>query len=67
MAIHIPDFLLWGDISLAVAMSGKDITFIDPVTISGRELSNKEIEEFRNEFNHFNAFPKKRSEVHFIQ
>lgn len=67
MAIHIPDFLLWGDISLAVAMSGKDIIFIDPVTISGRELSNKEIEGFRNEFNHFNSLPKKRSEVHFIK
>ncbi len=67
MAIHIPDFLLWGDMSLAVAMSGKDITFIDPVTISGKELSRKEIEEFRNEVNHFSSCSEKRSVVHFVK
>lgn len=67
MAVHIPDFLLWGDMSLAVAMSGKDITFIDPVTISGRELSCKEIEAFRTEVNHFSPHLEKRSEVHFLK
>jgi len=67
MAIHIPDFLLWGDMSLAVAMSGKDITFIDPVTISGKELSRKEIEEFRTEVNHFSSCSEKRSVVHFVK
>ncbi|MFA7494099.1 MAG: hypothetical protein WCZ43_11380, partial [Proteiniphilum sp.] len=67
MAIHIPDFLLWGDMSLAVAMAGKDITFIDPVTISGRELSCKEIEAFRIEVNHFSPHLEKCSEVHFLK
>ncbi|MEA4903650.1 MAG: acetylxylan esterase [Petrimonas sp.] len=67
MAIHIPDFLLWGDMSLAVAMCNKDITFIDPVTISGRELSSKEVEEFKKELSHFDSLSKRRSEVHFIK
>lgn len=65
MAIHIPDFLLWGDMSLAVAMSGKDIIFINPLTISGRELSEKEIEEFKNDLSNFNPLLEKRSEVLF--
>lgn len=65
MAIHIPDFLLWGDVSLAVAMSGKDIIFIDPLTISGRKLSDKEMKEFKNELKHFDSLPEKRAKVHF--
>lgn len=65
MAIHVPDFLLWGDMSLAVAMSGKDIIFINPLTISGRELSEKEIEEFKNDLSNFNSLLEKRSEVLF--
>ncbi|MDD4631035.1 MAG: acetylxylan esterase [Proteiniphilum sp.] len=67
MAIHIPGFLLWGDMSLAVAMSGKDITFIDPVTISGRELSVKETDDFRKEFYHFRSLSGERSEVSFVK
>ncbi|MDD4776709.1 MAG: acetylxylan esterase [Fermentimonas sp.] len=67
MAIHIPDFLIWGDISLAVALSGKDIIFIDPLTISGRKLSDNEIEEFENEIYHFSSLYENSSEVIFIK
>jgi hypothetical protein len=67
MALHIPDFLLWGDMSLAVAMSGKDITFIDPLTISGRKLGSKEIEAFRTEVNHFSLHLEKCPEIHFVK
>lgn len=64
MAIHIPGFLCWGDMSLAVAMCNKDITFIDPVTISGRELSSNEIEKFNHELDHFSSLLGTRLNVH---
>ncbi len=67
MAIHIPDFLCWGDMSLATALSNKDIIFIDPVTISGRELSDNEIEEFKSELYHFNSSPGEQLRVHFVK
>ena len=35
MAIHLPGFLKWGDVSLAAALSGKNIVFINPVSMSG--------------------------------
>jgi len=50
MAIHLPGFLCWGDISLAAAMSGKDITFISPVTMSGNTISKAKLNEYRSEF-----------------
>ncbi len=50
MAIHLPGFLKWGDISLAAALSGSNITFINPVTMSGQMISNKRLMEFQEEF-----------------
>lgn len=67
MAIHIPDFLCWGDISLAIALCNKDITFISPVTIAGRKPKDKEIEEFKNELYHFDLSPEKQLRVHFVK
>jgi hypothetical protein len=50
MAVHLPGFLKWGDVSLAAALTGKDVTFIDPVTMSCRILKGDELEEFTGEF-----------------
>ena len=50
LGINIPGFLNWGDISLAAAISGKNITWIDPVTMSGRKLCGNELEDYRREF-----------------
>ncbi len=50
MGINIPGFLNWGDISLAAALSGKEITLINPVTMSGRELNENNLAEYRKEF-----------------
>lgn len=50
MAVHIPGFLKWGDISLAAALTGKDVTFINPVTMSGRKISGSELKEYEEEF-----------------
>ena len=38
MGVHLPGFLVWGDISLAAALSGKELSFVNPVSISGGAL-----------------------------
>ena len=43
MGIHLPGILKWGDISLAAALSGKNITFISPVTMSGTPLGPEQV------------------------
>ncbi|MBS1599046.1 MAG: acetylxylan esterase [Bacteroidetes bacterium] len=49
-AIHLPGFLEWGDVSLAAALSGKNILFNDPVTISGQKITGIKLEEYQREF-----------------
>jgi len=49
-AIHVPGILKWGDISLAAALTGTDVTFINPLTISGREFTGEELSGFEDEF-----------------
>jgi hypothetical protein len=50
MAVHLPGFLNWGDVSLAAALSGKDITLIDPVTMSGQKITGNRLKECQAEF-----------------
>jgi hypothetical protein len=50
MAIHVPNILQWGDISLAAGLSGKNITFTNPVTMSGRTLTRNEKDAFAKEY-----------------
>jgi hypothetical protein len=49
-AIHIPGFLNWGDVSLAASLSGKNIVFIDPVSISGQKITGSRLKEYQGEF-----------------
>jgi hypothetical protein len=50
MGINLPGFLNWGDVSLAAALSGKNITFINPVTISGQKIIGSRLKEYQTEF-----------------
>jgi hypothetical protein len=50
MAIHLPGFLQWGDVSLAAALSGKNIIFINPVTMSGNAISREKLPAVEAEF-----------------
>jgi hypothetical protein len=50
MGIHLPGFLEWGDISLAAALSGTNVTFYQPVTMSGKELGEDELKAFHQEY-----------------
>lgn len=50
MAIHLPGFLNWGDVSLAAALSGKNIIFVNPLTMSGRALDGDALTAYRAEY-----------------
>lgn len=50
MAVHLPGFLVWGDVSLAAGMSNSDVTFINPVTMSGRALDEDQQQAYSSEF-----------------
>lgn len=50
MAIHVPGVLVWGDISLAAALSGKDIVFNNPVSMSGRSLTGAALQAEQDAF-----------------
>ena len=50
MAIHVPGFLNWGDVSLAAALSGKEVTFINPLSMSGRKITGSELKQYEMEF-----------------
>ena len=50
MGIHLPGFLVWGDVSLATALSGKDVTFVEPLTMSGRKLSGEMLKVYQDEY-----------------
>lgn len=49
MSRHIQGIIPWGDISLLTALSGiENITFQNPVSLSGRKISGTEWESFRS-------------------
>jgi hypothetical protein len=45
MALHIPGIINWGDVPLAVTMTGTDVRFIAPVFSNGISLSRQEEED----------------------
>jgi len=49
-ASQLPGFLVWGDVSLAASLSGKNIVFINPVTISGQKVEGNRLKEYQREF-----------------
>ena len=67
MGIHLPGFLVWGDVSLATALSAKDVTFINPVTMSGRELSESKLTEYKKEFDDIKKMCKQSGKVVFAE
>jgi hypothetical protein len=63
--VHVPGILKWGDVSLATALSGKEVTFIDPVTMSGRVLNKMELREFKIEFEEVRSLSGKSGSTYF--
>ena len=48
--IHLPGFLKWGDVSLATALTGKNVLFINPVSMSGNAISTEKLIKAEAEF-----------------
>jgi hypothetical protein len=65
MAINLPGFLNWGDISLVAALSGKNVTFISPVTMSGRKISENRLKEYQAEFENIKTLCKQSGKTLF--
>jgi len=65
MAIHLPGFLNWGDVSLAAALSGNPVTIIGPVTMSGREINGSRLKEYQTEFQALRKMTKQPGQTVF--
>ena len=65
MGIHLPGFLNWGDVSLAAALGGKNITFINPVTMSGQKIGEPGLKEFQSEYDRIRAVCKQPGKTLF--
>ncbi len=65
MGIHLPGFLNWGDISLAAALSGKNIRVINPLTMSGEKISGEELKSYQEEFKKIRRISNQRGETIF--
>ena len=65
MAIHLPGFLNWGDVSLAAGLSGKNIRMINPVTMSGVKISDSGLIEYKAEFAKLRTISGKQGETIF--
>ena len=58
MAVHLNGILNWGDISLAAALTGKNVQFINPLTLSGQTLEEQSLKDCQAEFNEVRALCK---------
>jgi hypothetical protein len=65
MGIHLPGILKWGDISLAAALSEKNIIFADPLTMSGSPLSSDKLKEYRKEYDLIRKLCRKKGSSTF--
>jgi hypothetical protein len=66
MGIHLPGILKWGDISLAAALSGKNITFVSPLTMSGTPLEPDRLKEYQAEFDKIGKSCGRKSNTIFL-
>lgn len=66
MGVHLPGFLAWGDVSLAAALTGKKVTFIDPVTMSGNVVDNAALKSFQKEFAQVSTACGNKGETVFV-
>ncbi|MDD4109610.1 MAG: hypothetical protein PHH93_12915 [Prolixibacteraceae bacterium] len=65
MGVHLPGFLKWGDVSLVAALSGKNISFVNPVTISGQNITGQLLENYKKEFERLRSICNKKGKTEF--
>lgn len=67
MGIHLPGFLNWGDVSLAAGLSTRDVTFIDPVSMSGVPVTTNQLNTLKAEFDQVKKKTKQSGNISFQQ
>ncbi|WP_158857525.1 dienelactone hydrolase family protein [Lunatibacter salilacus] len=67
MGIHLPGILNWGDVSLAAGLSTRDVTFIDPVSMSGVPVSTNGLNAVKAEFEKVKKIVNKPGNSYFQQ
>lgn len=67
MAIHIPDILKWGDISLATSLSDAEIVFVNARSMAGNIPDPKQKEMIAEEFEAMRKNALKKGPVKFIE
>lgn len=67
MGIHIPQFLVWGDVSLACALSDANIRFSSPVTMSGNEVTGDKLQLVKAEYEKMETLCHKKGNTLFDQ
>lgn len=65
MSVHIPGFLVWGDLSLAASLSSAQITLLHPKSMSGNTPSAVQLEEVKAEYAYFEERINKRMKTIF--
>ena len=65
LAIFLPKFLQWGDVSLAAGLAALPITFENPVTMSGESISAAKENEWQKEFASIRTYLKGKGSVKF--
>ena len=67
MGIHLPGILKWGDISLAAGLSGKEVEFRNPVTMSGHAVDEEQMKSYRVEFEKMRAACDQGGQTTFVK
>nr|WP_295865557.1 acetylxylan esterase [uncultured Chitinophaga sp.] len=63
MAIHVPGILPWGDVSLAAALTGREVELIAPVDMSGNPVSGLPLKFYRDEFQELRKRCRQRGQL----
>jgi len=66
-AVYLPGFLNWGDLSLAAALSGANIRFVRPLTMSGQTLNGKALDAYKAEFGKARKISRQNGQTSFIE
>ncbi len=66
MAIHVPGILKWGDISLIAALNKRtELIFRDPVSVTGNEVKDEQLSDFKDKFSKMKTACKSESRILF--
>ncbi len=65
MGIHLPGFLQWGDVSLVAALSGKNVQFINPVSMSGNAINGEKLTAVEAEFEKMRTLSRQSGKTTF--